>query len=185
MKNLTFVVLILLLNSIFFKNHAFAKKMVLPRIINNNVLIGETVQKLLVSKVADFKLFETKNFSKEVLDLKLSHPMAIEGDFNNDDLRDIVLYGYSQKNKKIYVIAAVSIKKENSFKLFNLHEDEFSVLLLNKNHMYLNLGKKDLKLGLKRDVIQIETYMDGGGSVDPYYYSMSSKTMIPFLGTMD
>ncbi len=187
-RNLKHIAKILLNFSIsfyVFQSSVFAQKIVLPRVVGNDVLIGETVLTSISKQIPDFKIFEISSFTKEVIGLKVIPPMAVASDFNVDGLRDIALYGYSKKKNKIYVIAAISDKSKRSYRIFKLIEDSYTPELLKSNSMYLNLRTKEPAVGVTRDMIQIETFSKGVGSVVAYYFSISRKNMVRHTGEMD
>lgn len=164
---------------------AESKKMVLPKILSDgSVVIGETVESKIKSEISDFKIYSVSDFSRQANENSKNHPMAVTEDFNGDDYRDIVVYGYSESKKSSVVLAAISDLKTKNFKIINVLEVSVEKLSSDKNETYLTSNDFTHK-GVKRKVFLFESIAPGAISSTTFYFSKKSKNIEVFRGSLD
>lgn len=170
----------------FFAQAAKLDKMTVPNITSDaKVLLGSTIIELLRKEDPSFKILELKNFSKSSIVSGKSSPMAKTFDFNEDGIKDIVVFGHSRQKKLMLVYGFVSDKTARTYKIHILdsyppEQDSFS-----KNPYYLNLVSRTLPGDKKVNILQIESQGPGTTSVVPYRYSLKQKDFVVFDGQLD
>ena len=162
---------------------SFAKKIPMPK---QNPKVPDAIMKAVKKKHPDFKLLSHLSFSAAVMKIASHHPAKVLGDFNNDKKQDAGLYGYSQKERKFFILAIVSSGKKKKYKVFKINEEPFQPKQeVSGFGNYLNMGYKGSNKYLKRDVLQWESVGEGPASVTAYYYSRKSKKMKILEDSMD
>ena len=101
-------------------------------------------------------------------------------------IKDAVVYGYSKKEKKFFIYALISNKKESSYRLRKVDEYPFEKNQHNTGfNRYLTLGpQKKLKSSV-RDTIQLESAGKGVNNATAFYYSKKQDKILAYQGNLD
>lgn len=203
-QTLCLMVSVLLLNSwAWAKNNLEA-----PRVDNKTktVTLGKDVSQALKQWNKNFKLNELEDFMEPVTYLfEVSNqelPMAVQGDFNGDDISDVALMGHA--NGRQYFIMVVSNEAKNKYEV---HEIRRSALMDPKKsthkidgddykglNTYLSLlpakmiaktpDAKKRKVSSsdnsKKDGVQIEIYRSEATEA----FIFDGKKVVPFTGEL-
>lgn len=185
-----------------FVNSTENTKLIEPQIAENdsNIVLGSDVKKALNSmNEMKFKLFNKTEFSKQSLLNADGLPMVALGDFNDDKIKDVAVYGILEtqknhsnninnknrktqndpgKNKLTEVAILMIISQGESYQVFTVEKEKAHSIRTNDINTYLSdnsfnpSGKKD------RDVLLIETDSDEGSWHKTYYFSNSLNKVV-------
>lgn len=157
-------------------NATETKQLKEPRIVKGNTLeLKEDVVASIQSYSTTFEALKFENFDKVVTDIT-TNPMAVINDFNNDGIKDIVIYGIDKSKNKSLIISVLSESKGYETKV--LITDEMTEHDTFQNQQYITLANSELLREKNRSGFSLEFFDGSIGESNTYYYSLKRKRFV-------
>lgn len=149
-----------------------------PRILKGKVLeLREDVLTSLLSYSSTFEALKLENFDKEVIEITGEIPMAVINDFNNDGIKDVVLYGIDRTKNKSAILSVIS-NARGSYETKVLISDDLTENDTFGNQQYVILANSELLREKNRSGFSLEFYDGSIGESNTYYYSIKRKVFL-------
>ena len=159
-------------------NATETKQLKEPRILKGKVLeLREDVMASLQNYSTTFEALKLENFDKEVIEITGEIPMAVINDFNNDGIKDVVIYGIDKTKNKSAILSVIS-NDSGSYETKVLISDDLMANDTFENQQYVILANSELLREKNRSGFSLEFYDGSIGESNTYYYSIKRKVFV-------